>query len=160
MSKKVKRFLSIALALTLCLSLSNSVFAKDINNSESMQDKEVIGEYTFEVSGDGSITPMSSVSGYGQKTVSAVDSGIIVDCNSQGIGGMGITIETSCSAGNFTMNYLGSPYIGAGSDISGEIGSNDHIERHNLWQSGLQEYLISFKVPSGVSMLVKVWIYG
>lgn len=160
MSKKVKRFLSIALALTLCLSLSNSVFAKDTNNSESMQDKEVIGEYTFEVSGEGSITPMSSVSGYGQRTVVAGDNGIIVNCNGQGLGGMGITIETSSSNGNFKVDYVGGPYIGSGSDISGEIGSNDHIERHNLWQSGLQEYLISFGVPSGVSMLVTVWIYG
>ena len=161
MNKKIKRLLSLVLVLTLCLSFSNLVSAKEKTDNKSVNDKELMGEYTFEVSDKGLITARSSVSGYNQKTVVAGDNGLIINCNGQGYGGMGITIETSSSNGNFKVNYVGGAYIGSASSISGEIGSNAHIELNkNLWQNNLDEYLISFGVPSGVSMFVKVWIYG
>lgn len=63
MSKNFKRILSTILALTLCLSLSSSVFAADTTSNKVAEEKNLIGEYTFEVSGDGTVTPKSSVGG-------------------------------------------------------------------------------------------------
>ena len=163
MNKKFRRILSALLTLTLCFSLSSSVFAASAKGNETAAQKNLIGEYTFEVSGDGTVMPLSSVSGYNQKTVTAAEgnNGISIDCNGQGVGGMGITIETSCSNGNYQMEYAGSSVIGSASNISGRIWTNDHIElKSNLWQNNLGQYFVAFGVPSGVSVFVKVWIYG
>lgn len=161
MSKNFKRILSTLLVLTLCLSLSSSVFAADTTTNKAAEEKNLIGEYTFEVSGDGTVTPKSSVSGYNQKTVTAGNNGILIDCNGQGIGGMGITIETSSSSSNSYIDYAGAPTIGSASNVSGKIWMNDHIElKSNLWHNNLGEYFLAFGVPSGQSMFVKVWIYG
>lgn len=165
MNKKFKRIFSALLGLILCFSLSISAFAAEPTAHEASTDKKVIGQYTFEVSGDGTVTPRSSLSGYAQKTVTAGNNGILIDCDGQGIGGMGITIDTSCSNGNYRMYYQGASNIGSASNISGYIYSNDHVvlnnsTGYNLWHSNLGQYFIAFDIPSGVSMLVQVWIYG
>ena len=85
MNKKFRRILSALLTLTLCFSLSSSVFAASAKGNETAAQKNLIGEYTFEVSGDGTVMPLSSVSGYNQKTVTAAagNNGISIDCNGQ-----------------------------------------------------------------------------
>ena len=118
--------------------------------------------YTFEVNGDAETSvARSSISGYNQKSLTSGNSIIEIPVSSSGLGGMGITIKTSCS-GNYQLDYIG--YVSGGepaSDISGSMSSNDTVEHHDLWHGpGTSEYTLLFGIPQGVSVLVQVWIYG
>lgn len=159
-----KRISSFILALVLCFSFSTYAFAAEVSTSAddvvTGEDLHIIGEYTFEVTEDG-IMPYSSVGGYNQKAITADDRTLVIECSGSGMGGMGITIETTCSQGAFSIDYAGASYIGDASTITGTMKTQDHLELHNLWQSNLQEYYLFFTIPSHISSyFVKVWIYG
>ena len=157
MKRNFKRICSLLVALVLCFSFMTSASAAEVEKT-STENADV---YTFEVSKDSTtLISRSSVSGYNQKYVTSNDGGLIIECNGSGIGGMGITIETSCSQGTFDIDFTGGPFIGNASTINGTITSNDHLEIKNLMQNNIDEYLIAFRVPAGKSVFVKVWIYG
>lgn len=161
--KKLRLISLFSLALVFCFTLTASVSALDTTYSVENESTSNVKLYTFEVSNaSATLISRSSVSGYNQKTLTSGGSnnGIFIDCNGSGRGGMGITIETSCSQGTYTIDYVGNSSIGYASAISGQIKTNDHVEYNNLTQSDLSEYYIAFDIPDGVSMFVKVWIYG
>lgn len=162
MNKIKKRIFSVLLTLALCLTCAMPTFAAEKAPAEASSTEKTAKLYTFEVSGDAerSVT-RSSISGYNQKSITASNDYIFVPCSVSGSGGMGITIETSCSAGTYSMEYAGAPSIGVGYSIGGTMSTNDHVEIHDLFHgTNLEEYFITFNPPSGVSVLVKVWIYG
>ena len=156
--KNLKRICSLVFALTLCLSLTTMVSAAEIPNEAAPNGES----YTFEVTSDGTRIVRSSIWGSASKTLTShgSDNGIFISCNGTGWGGMGITIDTHCSQTNSQMTFAGTSTIGFGSDISGSISTNGHIEFHDLTQIDLKEYMIAFDVPEGVSVYVDVWIYG
>lgn len=152
----VKRIVSLLLALVLCFSFATSASAAEISTPQKNTEL-----YTFEVTKDGtSLVARSSVSGYNQKSITTNDHNIVINCNGSGAGGLGITIETSCSQ-TYEINYAGSSTIGYGDSISGKMTTNDHKEFHGKWQDTLTQYVIGFSAPNGrASYFVKVWIYG
>ena len=163
MNKIKKRIFSILLTLAVCLTCAiPTAFAAEQATVETFPVEKTAKLYTFEVNGnaEASLT-RSSISGYNQKSLTSGNSIIEIPVSSSGLGGMGITIKTTCS-GNYQLNYIG--YVSGGepaSDISGSMSSNDTVEHHNLWHgSGTSEYTLLFSIPQGASVLVQVWIYG
>ncbi len=163
MKRKIKQICSLMLAMVLCFSFVTSVSATENNSADSSNRRLLNAEsYTFEVTADGmELITRSSVSGYNQKAIVAGDQALVINCTGSGAGGMGMTIETSCSSGNYTLTYRGAAYEGIASSVSGTMSTNGHIEKHNLYQEDLGQYVMTFPLPSGVSSyFVKVWIYG
>lgn len=161
--KVTKKYIgALLLALSICISSTVSTFATKIpTDATSNNARSIIGEYTFEVCSNGINTLYSSVGGYNQKSITSSDRYLSIDCSGSGSGGMGITIETSCSYGTYSIDYAGSSAIGSASSISGTMTTNSHIEKHNLYQTQLGQYILAFTIPSNVpSYFVKVWIYG
>lgn len=157
--KNVKKIFSLFLALSLCMAMAVPAFAAE--NPEEVSAPNC-ASYTFEVTSDGAKIARSSIWGSASKTLTSQGSGngIFISCDGSGWGGMGITIDTHCDQGNYTMEYAGTATDGIGSDISGTISTNAHLEINNLTQLNLKEYMIAFGVPEGVSVSVDVWIYG
>lgn len=152
----IKRICSLLLALVLCFSFVTSASATEISTSQKCAEM-----YTFEVTQDGaSVVGQSSVGGYNQKSITTNDHNIVINCNGSGAGGLGITIETSCSQ-TYEISFAGASSIGHGDAISGKMTTNDHKEFHKKWQDTLTQYVIGFSSPNGRdSYFVKVWIYG
>lgn len=159
MKNNIKKLFSLFVAFSLCMAIAIPVFAEENSTDASAPN---CASYTLEVTSDEVKVVRSSVSGYGSKILTSQGSGngILVSCNGSGWGGMGITIDTHCSQGNYTIEFIGTSTIGFGSDISGIITTNDHIVFEDLIQRNLSEYMIVFTIPEGVSVSVEVWIYG
>ena len=162
MNKIKKRIFSVLLTLALCLTCAMPTFAAEKAPAEASSTEKTAKLYTFEVNGDAETSvARSSISGYNQKSLTSRISIIEIPVSSSGLGGMGITIKTSCS-GNYQLDYIG--YVSGGepaSDISGSMSSNDTVEYNGLWHGpGTSEYTLLFGIPQGVSVLVQVWIYG
>ncbi len=185
--KKFTRVFALLMAVVMVLSMSTAAFAatpETISAEEVTEtSSNVLYEATYRVSsdsgitlvsssGDSSIMPLSSVGGFNQKGMWGTDKNwgdnnyLFLDCSGSGYGGMGITIKTSCSYGNYQIQFAGAAtaYAGDASTISGEMGTIDEVQFHNLWQRDLQEYFIVFAPADGVTYVpdyfVQVWIYG
>lgn len=173
--KNIKRTLAIIMAIAMCFSMSTFAFATEPSDSEepSAIYGNVIGEATYLVS-DGDMTlvdssgdtagimPLSSIGGYNQKTITGGKGSILIDCNGQGWGGMGITIRTSCSYGDYPLIFEGLATIGSGSYIQGVISTNGEKFFSDLGQNNLDVYAITFQGTQSYTpdFLVRVWIYG
>lgn len=185
--KKFTRVFALLMAVVMVLGMSTVAFAATpepiIASTEEAPEASptVMYEATYKVSSDTGITlvdssddsgimPLSSVGGYSQKSMWGSDKDwgsnnyVYVDCDGSGFGGMGITIKTSCSYGNYQIKFAGAPYAGEGSSISGEMGTIDEVQFHNLWHIDLQEYLLLFTPATDSGYVpdyyVQVWIYG
>ena len=164
-----KTILATLLAFAMCFVMSTSAFAETAE-AESTLTSNVIGEATYLVSDDGitlvsssgdpGIMPLSSVSGYNQATYGSGTSTLVIKCNGSGSGGMGITIQASCSYGDYKINFHGYAYNGEASSINSFVVTNNTRELHNLHQNTLREYRIEFTASGVPDYLVKVWIYG
>lgn len=136
-TKLSKRILAALTAFFMCFSMALTCSAEEIN-------------------------PMSinsTISGYNQKTISTAHSSIEIECTGSGIGGMGVTVETSSdqtvilSMSLFEGNRRVLDHV--------QITTNQHIEFHDLIHYGVGTYSIQFhNVPVGVTFLCKTWIYG
>lgn len=166
--KNFKRIFSILLSVALCFAISTSAFAVSATSnctSGTSPDNElkVIGEATCLVSDSGVtvLSASSSVSGFNQKTISGGSGTLVISCNGTGTGGMGITIQSNCSYGDYVVNVHGYARRGNASELTTTICTNNPYELHNCWQDYLTEYVVEFSAPSGTpDYLVKVWIYG
>lgn len=178
--KLINRLFSVLIAVVMCLSLGFSSYAtnytsEDIGNDTTQ--KEPIYKVSYLVndcgisvlnsdihSGNIPLSLTSSISGYAKKTVSGGSQYIIIPCTSSGIGGMGITIKTSCSSGTYTVNYSGccQPGNGTASTIKGSMTTNSEKQINNLYQFGdVSEYYILLSTSNDTpSYTVTVWIYG
>ena len=168
--KTFKRIFSILLALTMCFAISTSAFAAEASDTtneavEVTSDTElnVIGEATCLVSESGVtvLSTSSSVSGYNQKTISGGSGSLVISCDGTGTGGMGITIQSYCSYGDYSVDVNGYARRGNASSFETRICTNNPYELHNQWQDYLTEYVVEFEAEAGTpDYLVKVWIYG
>lgn len=187
--KKFTRVFALLMAVIMVLGMSTVAFASTSETIPTTTEEatktssSVVYEATYKISsdsgitlvsssGDSNIMPLSTISGYNQKSMYGTNKDwnsnnyLYINCGGSGYGGMGITIKTSCSYGNYRIQYAGGPtsYAGDGSTISGEMGTIDEVQFHDLWQNNLQEYLIVFSPADGVTYVpdyyVRVWIYG
>lgn len=146
MTRLVKRFIAVLTATVMCLSLGLTVSATETTP---------VGE-PFSVD-----STTSSISGYEQKTVTSTSPSFLVYCTSDGIGGMGITINNTCST-----NYRIGVSVYEGDTgvllIDNQTAYTDReVQFHDLFHWGGGPYLIKFHdIPEGVSVLSQVWIYG
>ena len=159
MKNNIKKIFSLFLTLFFCIAMAIPAFAEE-NPTDVFASN--CASYTLEVTSDEVKVVRSSISGYGSKTLTKQGSGngIFITCNGSGWGGMGITIDTHCSQGTETIEFIGTSTIGFGSNIEGTITTNDHIVFEDLIQRNLSEYMIAFSIPEGFSVFVEVWIYG
>lgn len=174
--KTIKRTLAIILAISMCFSMSTVALAAD--PSTSSEDPSlcgnVIGQATYLVS-DGHITltesrgntsgimPLSSVSGYNQGAIVNGYGTLYIRCNGTGKGGMGITIQTGCSYGDYKIHYHGYSMYGDAGEIKGDMYTNDEVKLYDCWQYNLTEYVIDFSAyddDGTPQFFVKVWIYS
>ncbi len=164
--KNKYRFLSLFIVLALCLTMSISAFATDFdsvaNNSTTAR------LVTYEVSSDGVVTSdddnsltRSSISGYGQKTITSGGSGIVIYPTGSGWGGMGVTIK--CSSATFSGDFQVTMFDPNGNLIinNSTISSSGNNYFNNLYTTNPSFYGFSFSgIPSGGSVYVQIWIYG
>ena len=163
-----KRILSISLsAMVMCMILGTTAFAAE---PEKTVDATY---YNVELTSDGitsitdengnAINPnslTSSISGYDAGTLTGDPDGIQVVVNSEGWGGMGVTIKASSSwNGYMSLDMLGddghTPLTGA------VVHSNSETYFNNLWHYSPMSYLFSFRgIPAGQSVYVQIWVYG
>ncbi len=138
-TKLSKRILAVLTAFFMCFSMGLTCSAEGIN-------------------------PMSinsTISGYQQKLIAPASSSIEIECTGSGIGGMGVTVETSSdmtvilsmslyeySTGRIVLDHV-------------QIMTNDHVEFHDLLHYGGGTFSIQFhNVPDGVAFNCQTWIYG
>ena len=162
--KNKKKVLSCVMATILCLSFNATAFAAETPEPViDVEQAQEAGVKLYAILDDGNIMPLSSISGYNQATLTSSAKGMLVECSASGIGGMGITVETSCSQ-TYNVNLVGSAGSSslATSELNKTISTNDHKEYHNLHHSGdFRYYLIGLDgIRSGDQVFVKVWIYG
>lgn len=154
----------LAVAMFCCSALSASA-------EETLSDKGIVQgqEFTLELTSDGvasvcsaddGIMPLSSISGYNQESVNSSDPWITVPTSGSGTGGMGVTFEASSSwNGTMYVQMLGGDDSLPLCDYP--VKSKGKTEKGNLRTSNPGHYLFTFSgIPSGVSVFVKIWIYG
>ena len=165
--KKLFSFL-LAIATVLCVCSAN-VFAAEISPEKpnetidaTMYDVELNSNGIVSITDEnGGVVPLSTISGYSNGDLTDSSSGLLVWTDASGIGGMGVTITTSCSTWNGTMTF---DLIGNNGShpIKGEyISSNGSKEFHNLLHTSPSYFLATFSgIPSGHTVHAQIWIYG
>lgn len=157
LSKTSRRFLTLLLALVMCMSVGITASAAEMPQGTPNVEAQAVASAE-----DSGIMPLSSVSGYARKTLTKGNNMILVECDGEGIGGMGVTIRATSSSGG-SVSFSGASYgsYSGASDISGSVVLNGpDKEFHGLWHNQLAYYAIVFDIPDGVSIDVQVWIYG
>ena len=158
MKHSFKRFLSVLLAMAMCLSSSVAAFAAEPEESET-KDIHVTSENTEE-----GIVPYGSISGYAQGTISAKNNTLVVWCNSNTFltSGMGITVKATGANFNGTVNVKG--YVKQGTAASFgplQLSMGNEIQIQNLTHRGCKAYIIEFSGLNNIqSFVAQVWIYG
>lgn len=154
--KKTNRIFSLILALVMCLSISIPAFATEVPTEDNILVSQ---------SNEG-ITPMSNISGYGSATIKPGKSDfVVVYCQGSGIGGMGITVKTTCSAGtvnNVTFAGKATSSVLGGAEIDGTMSTNASMSYHNLYNGGVSVYSVLVQIPANApgNVFVEVWVYG
>lgn len=171
----MKKFSCILLALLLVLSLSIPAFAAEIQNDvnadvntdveATMYSLELTSEEIVSVTDeDGNIMPLSSISGYASGDISSTSSGFLVWVDSSGIGGMGVTVKTSCPNWNGTVRFDLVSDRGSKAVTEAYIPTNGSTEFHNLLHGlpGTPAYYLAnfYGIPAGYTVNAQVWIYG
>ena len=130
----IKRFFTVILSLALCFSFSATALAAE--PTESDFNEETGQEASCYVLSDDGIMPLSSIGGYAHAVLNKDNSAVLVKLDASGVGGMGITVDTSCASGNFYVQCNGNPYPATGvanaSSISRTISTNGHY----YWEKG------------------------
>lgn len=175
----MKKLFSILLTLIMTISISATAFAAETThdftktktptmynvalNSEgiiSISDKE--GNTLRDLENANSIMPLSSISGYNNGNLTSSSKGIIIRVSAEGIGGMGVTVKTSCSTwtnGTITFNLIAD--TGANPIQNAKISSNGETKWSNLMHGSPAYFLADFSgIPSGHTVYAQVWIYG
>lgn len=162
--KLSRRLFACLLAVVLCFSASASASATEIETVDSTLPSVMPNENTDVFSKNNSgVMPLSSLSGYGYQRIYKGNHIMIIDCDSSGFGGMGITIKTE-SSNSYPITVLGAPLEGCGyaSEIPRTaMTTNQEIQLHDLAHFSLGRYVIAFDIPDGTPEFdAYVWIYG
>lgn len=103
----------------------------------------------------------STISGYTQQTITGSPAGVVVyPTVASGAGGMGVTIECSSDwNGAMAMDLTDSNGNVNVRDV--RVKSNGQSKLSDMYHNSPEYVILTFKgIPSGVSVFVKVWIYG
>lgn len=171
MKSLIKRWVAIFLVATMCLVTGATAFAAEPETTESATC------YNLEVSSDGivsctdengnevsTISPRSSISGYGSDTLSSSNPAIVIYPDASGIGGMGITIKTSSSWNGYmkliaVAQYSSSSYATLIDDYA--ISSNTEVYFNDLLHRSPGYIMFAFDgIPSGKTVSAQIWVYG
>lgn len=143
MKKMVKRILAVMISTIMCLSLGLTVSAETVASSSN----------TFSTN-----NARSMISGYEQLSITPDHRSIVIYCDIQGNGGMGITIKNSCTETyNVGVQILSPDYNDP--IYTGTMSTNSEIQFHNLYHYTGNPYIVVFS-NVGTSFLTQVWIYG
>lgn len=166
----MKKVFSILLAFSMVMSLSIPAFAAEspvevsVAAEATMYTMELTSEGIVSISDeDGNIMPFSSISGYQNGNVTENSNSFLVWVDASGLGGMGVTVKTSCSTwtGTITFNLIGDN--GSQPIKNSSISTNGEKNYSNLFH-GLpvpNYYLAGFSgIPSGHTIYAQVWIFG
>lgn len=167
----MKKILCAVLVLAMMMSLSVTAFAAEPVNTTNNDVKAT--KYSVELDSNGivsvsdengNIMPRSSISGYQNGDVTSNSSGFIVWVDSSGIGGMGVTVKTSCPEWNGTVTFYLVSDRGSVAVNGDNITTNGETYYENLIH-GLPGtpayYLANFNgIPDGYTIHVDIWIYG
>lgn len=169
---RYKRAIALILTLVVCFSMNTVTFAAGVSNNESIlaHDASDMGDVRngcelYLLSDDG-IMPLSYVNGYASATLDSSHKFVVVICHdTQGIGGMGITITTSCSSGTYNMRVRGFDAYDVNAAFTSKIDrtittNGTFYWEHLMHNADLHMYGFSFDVPDGVTADVQIWIYG
>ncbi len=160
-----KRFIGIFMSAIILFTLSaTTAFAAEPSTEAVAYNMEITSNGIVSITDEnGNAAPASvysTISGYEQKTLTGDPAGVIVYVSASGIGGMGVTIETSSSwNGYMSLDILGSDGSTPASGIS--VYSNTTKYLNNLMHYSPAYFLFSFRgIPSGQSVFAKIWVYG
>ena len=167
----MKKCFCILLSLVMIMSLSATAFAaepKDNSNNDvkvTKYDVELGSEGIVSVSDEnGNIMPTSSISGYANADVTSNASSFRVNVSASGIGGMGVTVKTSCANWNGTITFSLISNTNSKPINQERIPTNDETYFNGLVQglpSSPAYYIALFEgIPSGYTIHVDIWIYG
>ena len=105
-------------------------------------------------------TLLSTISGYGDGTLTNDPDGFIIYVDSSGWGGMGVTVKASSSWNG----YMSLDIVGEDGSVPAKqraISSNGETYLNDLFHYNPAYYLFSFRgIPSGQSVYVQIWVYG
>lgn len=143
MTKTLKHFLAVLISAAMCLSLGLTVSAETPNPSSN----------NFSTN-----NARSMISGYEQLSITPNNRSIVIYCDIEGNGGMGITIKNSCTE---TYNVGIQIYSPDYSEpiYTGTMSTNSEFQLHNLYHYTGNPYIVVFS-NVGTSFLTQVWIYG
>ena len=167
----MKRFLGILLALVMTMAVSTTAFAAENETTNNNTVKAT--KYDVKLNSDGivsvsdengSVVPLSSISGYANGNVSSGSSYFLVWVDSSGVGCMGVTVKTSCSNWNGTITFSLVSDRGSTAISNQSIPTNGERQYNNLIH-GLPAqpayYVANFSgIPAGYTVHAEVWIYG
>lgn len=167
----MKKILCTVLALVMMMSLSATAFAAEPADTTNNDVKAT--KYSVELDSDGivsvsdengNVMPRSSISGYQNGDVSSNSSAFLVWVDSSGIGGMGVTVKTSCPEWDGTVKFHLVSDRGSIAVNGDYISTNGETYYENLLH-GLPStpayYFANFSgIPDGYTIHVDIWIYG
>lgn len=154
----IKKILALTLSTLIFISMPSVAFAAEGNienpNSEVIQD--------CGYNSDEGIMPYSSISGYYNGTVGPSNPAVAVAVTSEGIGGTGITVQTSCSAGTYQLTLNAVAYGGV---VNTSLIDNSYISTNGTYYyHDMKHYspnVVYFNFGNlQHDMKVTIWIYG
>lgn len=164
-----KRLITILTATIMSISSMTTAFAAD-SQLEISNPKKEAKCYNLNVTSDGitsckdefgnEIAPRSSISGYDRFTATQNNTGIQVLVDSEGFGGMGVTIDAS-SSWNGTMKVSALYSTGSFAFQNKSASSNGETYYNNLLHFSPSWILFKFEgIPAGKSVDIQIWVYG
>lgn len=162
--------LAIFMAAIMCLGTTATAFA-----AEPQPDVEATC-YNLEVSSNGvvsctdengnevpTISPRSSISGYGSGSLSSSNPAIIIYPQASGIGGMGVTINTSSSWSGYMKLTAVAHYASSNATLINNyaVSSNTEVYFNDLLHRSPGYIMFAFDgIPSGKTVNTQIWVYG
>ena len=167
-----KRFSVFAVVVVMFIMTGITVYAEESDMSFSD-----ISCYNLEISSEGVVSctdengnilpviePRSSISGYGNEYLTSSITAIVIYPEASGIGGMGITINTS-SNWNGYMSLIAEAQYGTSSHNriidNYAIPSNGEIYFNDILHFGPTLLVFAFDgIPQGQTVYTQIWVYG
>ena len=169
----MKKFTSLFLALVMILSLSIPAFAAEVDTVDEvatdLATETTSPAITLSVNGEDVPVTCSDISGYASGDVRVGYLLLEVPCTSSGIGGTGVTVTTSCSAGTFPVDivlyagpsteygvYTMGKYKNASSNGTYYFNNKLHYDDTNYVFVAIENNDAYYGTP----IHLEVWVYG